>query len=197
MIREVRGKQHQLTDNSSCRFSFVTEPGPFNFIEETSSPLGKRERSSSCLVRGERSKENPKGGGADTFFANSHTLTKIHEESGGEGKGGWRRKSARLSVMDVNSGAIKPSPTRVAEIWKEVTLARFVCVCERGVGGGGGGGRRECVCTCMCVQRWRAWGRVSEPSTPETTSHGFPFRHEFMLCSNYMLFIHVYERWSM
>ena len=136
VIREVRGKQHQLTEDSSCRYSFVTEPGPFNFIEEenetdTKSPLGKRDRSRSCTVRSERAKENV-GTGGGAFFANSHILSKIDEstkEEMGKGGGMGRRKSARLTLVDVNSGVAKPSPSQVADIWKELTLARCVCVC--------------------------------------------------------------------
>ena len=130
VIREVRGKQPQLTADSNCRFSFVTEPGPFNFIEETTSPLGKRDRSSTCTTRGVRSKENHRGSGA--FFANSHALIPGgRERLGEEGKGVGPRKTARLALVDVNSGTIKPSPSQVAKIWKELTLARSVCLSKK------------------------------------------------------------------
>jgi hypothetical protein len=129
VIREVCGKQHQFTEDSSCRYSFVTEPGPFNFIEEPSlcvSPLGKRDRSKSCVTRSYKAKENPRERVGGAFFANSHALMKISEDAEEDRKGGGRRKSPRLSVVDVNSGMLKPSPSQVAEIWKELTLARLL-----------------------------------------------------------------------
>ena len=93
------------------------------------SPLeGVRERSSSCsaVVRGECAKENRRGANrGSTFFGNSHGLGKVEEEEedgGGGGKG--KRKTPRLTLVDTNSGVGKPSPSQVAEIWKELTLTR-------------------------------------------------------------------------
>ena len=130
VIKEVRGKYHQFSEDSSRRYSFVTEPGPFNFVEEPStvgSPLGTRERSSSCsaVVRGECTRESRRGAiRGSTFFGNAHALSKVEEEEedGAGGKG--KRKKARLTLVDTNSGAGKPSPSQVAEIWKELTLTR-------------------------------------------------------------------------
>lgn len=55
-------------------------------------------------------------------------LSKVEEEEdeedgGGVGKKG-KRKVPRLTLVEVNSGAGKPSPPQVAEIWKELTLTR-------------------------------------------------------------------------
>lgn len=58
------------------------------------------------------------------MFTNSYALTKIDEDV--EDGRGVRKKSARLSVMDVNSGTTKPTPSQVADIWKELTLTRWV-----------------------------------------------------------------------
>ena len=133
VIKEVRGKQQEFSQDNSCRYSFVTEPGPFNFVEETSacmSSLGKRERSTSCNVREERQpregeEEEEEYGGV--FFTNPHALTKVQEEADNEReRKGVRRKSARLALVDANSGTTKPSPSQVADIWKELTLARYV-----------------------------------------------------------------------
>ena len=132
VIKEVCGKQQEFSQDNSCRYSFVTEPGPFNFVEETSacmSSLGKRERNTSCNVRGERQpregEEEEEYGGA--FFTNPHALTKVQEEADNEReRKGVRRKSARLALVDANSGTTKPSPSQVADIWKELTLARYV-----------------------------------------------------------------------
>ena len=74
----------------------------------------------SCSTRGERLREGPRRSGA--VFTNSYALSKIDEDVE-DGKG-VRKKSARLSVMDVNSGTTKPSPSQVADIWKELTLTR-------------------------------------------------------------------------
>ena len=141
VIKEVRGKHHQFSEDSGRRYSFVTEPGPFNFIEEPStveSPLGKRERSSSCSVaRGSGVRESQRRAVRGSFFMNSHALGKVEEVDGeGEGVGGGkgRRKTARLQLVDVNSGAVKPTPSQVADIWKELTLARcalLLCVYVR------------------------------------------------------------------
>ena len=122
VIKEVRGKQLHFSEDSGCRYSFVTEPGPFNFLEESlTSPLGKRERG------GKKQKEAEESDG--TWFVNSYALAGAEERSEDEGREG-RRKSARLSLMDVNSrSTAKPSASKVAEIWKELTLARCVTVC--------------------------------------------------------------------
>ncbi|CAI8010200.1 DEP domain-containing protein 1B [Geodia barretti] len=136
VIKEVRGKYHQFSEDSSRRYSFVTEPGPFNFVEEPStvgSPLGTRERSSSCsaVVRGECTRESRRGAiRGSTFFGNAHALSKVEEEEedGAGGKG--KRKKARLTLVDTNSGAGKPSPSQVAEIWKELTLTRLLKLIE-------------------------------------------------------------------
>ena len=77
-------------------------------------------------MRSYKTKENPRERVGGAFFANSHALKKISEDTEEERKGGGKRKSPRLSVVDVNSGMIKLSPSQVAEIWKELTLARCV-----------------------------------------------------------------------
>ena len=132
VIKEVRGKHHQFSEDSSRRYSFVTEPGPFNFVEEPSSvgsPLGGRERSSSCSVmRREGVRESRRGTLRGSFFANAQALSKVEEREGEEGGGKGKRKMARLTLVDINSGAGKPSPSQVAEIWKELTLTRCACV---------------------------------------------------------------------
>jgi hypothetical protein len=134
VIKEVRGKHHQFSEDSSRRYNFVTEPGPFNFVEEPStvtSPLGARERSSSCsaVVRGECTRESRRGAiRGSTFFGNAHALSKVEEDGGGGGKG--KRKTARLTLVDTNSGAGKPSPSQVADIWKELTLTRLLKLIE-------------------------------------------------------------------
>ena len=132
VIREVQGKkQYQFSEDGSCWYSFVTEPGPFNFVEKVkdgeenpTSPLGKRGRGGK---KGKERKDEQEEEG--TCFVNEYAVGGSEKV---EGKGlESRRKSARLSMMDTNSSSISScstmtqiSPTKVAEVWKELTLAR-------------------------------------------------------------------------
>lgn len=112
VIREVSGKVTRFQED--LLYQFVMEPGPLNFVEEhvRSPTLGKRGR---------------EYGG--TCFTNEYAFLRCENESSVGVK--QARRSAKLTVFDVNSKSSKLPAVVVAQVWKELTLARSVsCTCH-------------------------------------------------------------------
>ena len=107
VIEEVRGKLSQFSEDTGYLYRFVTEPGPFNFLESPrKSPLGKHAPSYD-----------------GTCITNEYAFIKCDD---GEEVTKKARSSVvnKLAVFDVNSQTLKLSPQQLAGVWKEFTLSR-------------------------------------------------------------------------
>lgn len=124
VIVEVRGKVKKFSEEDSYLYQFVTEPGPLNFVEEKAaeepakSPLGKHPRTKLELYDG-------------TLIANEYAFVKCNDSL----KKPRRSAVNKLAVFDVNTQSTKLSPSQVAEVWKELTLARYSPRSVVGLGG--------------------------------------------------------------
>ena len=111
VIEEVRGKLRKFNEDSGYLYRFVTEPGPFNFLEEEvpCSPLGKRTRSYE-----------------GTFITNEYAFMRPDSRDGSLDSKRAKKSSvvSKLAVFDVNTQSTKLSPSVIAGVWKELTLAR-------------------------------------------------------------------------
>ena len=126
VITEVRDRLSHFEEDTTYLYKFVTEPGPFNFIEEKVelprplSPVGKRDRCNSLYMETE-----PTGACFTNEYAfnNEGMVISPLKKSRSEGC-----LSQPLGVRDVNIQDIRKtlSPAQVAETWKEVTLSRCV-----------------------------------------------------------------------
>ena len=113
VIKEARGKLRKFDLDSAHLYQFVTEPGPLNFVEGLQSPLGKHRRGDedydgTCITNEYASMKNDSSEGV--------VQPKRHRSS----------VAGKLAVIDCNTQGTRLSPSQVAGIWKELTLARFV-----------------------------------------------------------------------
>ncbi len=124
VIFEVRGRGTSFEEDSTSLYKFVTEPGPFNFIEEdTGISPPKEERSSSCCSAMET--ESYDG----TCFSNEYACEKEESMIIGSPLKKSRSEgclSKHLTLRDINVQNVseKLSLAQVAATWKEVTLSR-------------------------------------------------------------------------
>ncbi len=128
VITEVRDRLAHFEEDTTYLYKFVTEPGPFNFIEEAIelprplSPVGKRERCNSLYMDTE-----PTGFDDGACFSNEYAfdneamIVSPLKKSRSEGC-----LSQHLAVRDLNIQDVreKLTPAQVAATWKEVTLSR-------------------------------------------------------------------------
>ena len=118
MIVEVRGKVRKFSEEDSYLYQFVTEPGPLNFVEEESEKAAEQS-ARSPLGKHPRTRLEPYDG---TLIANEYAFVKC---SASLAKQPRRSATNKLAVFDVNTQSTKLSPSLVAEVWKELTLARY------------------------------------------------------------------------
>lgn len=109
VIEGVRGKEATRRFDENHFYQFVTEPGPFNFVEASSSPLRKR-----------------KSDYSGTCFTNEYAFMRCEEDSAtsANAKRACSSAAIKLAVFDVNSQSTKLPPSVIAGVWKEFTLAR-------------------------------------------------------------------------
>jgi len=125
VITEVRGKGCEFEEDSNFLYKFVTEPGPFNFVEDPS-PSVKRGRANSLLL------EPPSSGFEGACFANEYATMSLGVSPVKPGISPLKKSRSEncigkhLAVRDINTGqSTKPlTQAQVAATWKEVTLAR-------------------------------------------------------------------------
>ena len=118
MIVEVRAKVRKFSEGDSYLYQFVTEPGPLNFVEEESEKTAE-EPARSPLGKHPRTRLEPYDG---TLIANEYAFVKCSESLAKQPR---RSATNKLAVFDVNTQSTKLSPSQVAEVWKELTLARY------------------------------------------------------------------------
>ena len=112
VIKEVRGKLRKFNQDSAYLYQFVTEPGPLNFVDVPLSPLGKHRRGD----------DNYDG----TCITNEYAFMRSDVGEGGQAKRHRSSVAGKLTVIDANTQGTRFSPSQVASVWKELTLARFV-----------------------------------------------------------------------
>lgn len=117
VIVEVRGKVRKFNEEDGYLYQFVTEPGPLNFVEEESEKAAE-EPARSLLGKHPRTRLEPYDG---TLIANEYAFVKCSENLAKQPR---RSATNKLAVFDVNTQSTKLSPSQVAEVWKELTLAR-------------------------------------------------------------------------
>lgn len=60
VIEEVRGRSRNFKHDNCCLYCFVTQPGPFNFVDETSTPNKRGPKKIATPTLGKRKRREPK-----------------------------------------------------------------------------------------------------------------------------------------
>lgn len=116
VIEEVRGRLRDFKEDSCYLYHFVTQPGPFNFInDENATPQRTKGKGRSMSVTpasslGKRKRRDRNETSLDydgTLFANEYASTSCDEESfsGGGGCGVASSEELRVSADDMVLGS--------------------------------------------------------------------------------------------
>lgn len=106
VIEEVKGQLHDFKEDNCYLYRFVTQPGPFNFVEdENSTP--KSERVAMSVIPGSalgKRRKMSTDSFDGTWFSNEHASTSFDEESSNVPSTpvrGSTRDTQRVTVYDV------------------------------------------------------------------------------------------------
>lgn len=169
VIEGVKGKCQEFRNDSCSLYRFVTQPGPFNFVDTPRKPEAKSATPSSSL--GKRKRGERKVSSDCELFANEYASTSFDEESLAASTGGEVSRSGGVQGGPGTEGKLRGLGVSEMELGSPVKQMRpeasaAVCVAgSRGKGGGGGGGASAVVGGVQSKESAALVARVSKEVT--------------------------------